>query len=26
LSRVGFGRAWNNAQQRIEWFDENVVR
>jgi len=26
LSRVGFGRAWNNAQQRLEWFDENVVR
>jgi len=26
LSRVGFGRAWNNAQQRLEWFDEEVVR
>jgi len=26
LSRVGFGRAWNNVQRRIEWFDEEVAR
>ena len=26
LSRVGFGQAWRNAQQRLQWFDEEVVR
>jgi len=26
LSRIGFGQAWRNAQQRLQWFDEEVVR